>query len=139
MGHWKADCPHSKDVANPNPRPTLTGPSPPIHQGTSGCCSQPLSSSHYQREHVLQVKFVENNAADRVLIDTGASIHLSGSLLFATRIQHISPFCIFFADSNSSVMISQMTTLEIPVKNSFVIIHDVAFSQKILGMILSVG
>ncbi|MBW0535351.1 hypothetical protein O181_075066 [Austropuccinia psidii MF-1] len=88
---------------------------------------------------ILQVKFVKHGAADRVLIDTGASIHLSGSLQFTMVMQDVPPFCIFFANSNSSVMISQTTTLKIPVNNGFVIICDVPFSKKISGTILSMG
>ncbi|MBW0524107.1 hypothetical protein O181_063822 [Austropuccinia psidii MF-1] len=53
--------------------------------------------------------------------------------------QDIPPFRIFFADSNSSVTISQTTTLKLPVKNGFVIICDVPFSQKILGRLCRVG
>ncbi|MBW0473636.1 hypothetical protein O181_013351 [Austropuccinia psidii MF-1] len=45
-GHWQAYCPHTKGVANPNPQPTLPGPSRPMSQGTPDCCSQPFSSSH---------------------------------------------------------------------------------------------
>ncbi|MBW0527807.1 hypothetical protein O181_067522 [Austropuccinia psidii MF-1] len=51
----------------------------------------------------------------------------------------VSPFCIFFADSNSSVLISQTTTLKLPVNGVLVLVHNVAFSDKILGTILSVG
>ncbi|MBW0482770.1 hypothetical protein O181_022485 [Austropuccinia psidii MF-1] len=39
-------------------------------QGTPDRPSQHLPSSHYQRERVSQVKFVEHDASDRVLIDT---------------------------------------------------------------------
>ncbi|MBW0536793.1 hypothetical protein O181_076508, partial [Austropuccinia psidii MF-1] len=138
-GHWRADCPATKGFANPNPWPPSPGPSCPIRQGTPERRSQAQPTSHYQRERVSQVKFVECNAADRVLIDTGASIHLSGSHHFATSMQDIPPFRIFFCDSNSSVNISQMTTLKLPVKNGFVIICNVSFSQKISGTILSVG
>ncbi|MBW0545395.1 hypothetical protein O181_085110 [Austropuccinia psidii MF-1] len=111
MGHWRADCPHTKGFANPNPRLPSPGPSRPIRQGTPERRPQAQPTSHYQRERVSQVKFVKHDAANRVLIDTAASIHLSGSHHFATSMQDISPFCIFFADSNSSVTISQTTTL----------------------------
>ncbi|MBW0479845.1 hypothetical protein O181_019560 [Austropuccinia psidii MF-1] len=77
-GHWQADCPHTKGVANPNLRPNLPGSLQAAKPGTPDCCS------HYQRECVSQVKFVEHDDSDWVLIDTGASIHLSGSLCFAT-------------------------------------------------------
>ncbi|MBW0499426.1 hypothetical protein O181_039141 [Austropuccinia psidii MF-1] len=138
-GHWRADCPATKGFANPNHRPPSPGPSRPIRQGTPEQRSQVQPTSHYQRERVSQVKFVKRDAADRVLIDTSASIHLSGSHHFATTVRDIPPFRIFFADSNSSVTISQTMTLKIPVRSSFVIICDVPFSQKILGTILSVG
>ncbi|MBW0585988.1 hypothetical protein O181_125703, partial [Austropuccinia psidii MF-1] len=68
--HWQANCPHTKGVANPNPRPPLPGPSHPIRQGMPECQSQPLYGFHYQREHVSQLKFAEHGTADRVLIDT---------------------------------------------------------------------
>ncbi|MBW0462912.1 hypothetical protein O181_002627 [Austropuccinia psidii MF-1] len=125
-GHWQ--------VENPNPRPPSPGSLWTAHLGTPDCCAQPLASSHYQREHVLQVKFVEHDAADWVLIDTGASIHLSGLLRFATTLQDIPPF-VFFANSNSSVIISQTTTLKIPVKRGYVIICNVAFLTKSLGQL----
>ncbi|MBW0566943.1 hypothetical protein O181_106658 [Austropuccinia psidii MF-1] len=72
-------------------------------------------------------------------MDTGVSIHLSGSAHFATVLQDIPLFRIFFPNSNSSITISQMTTLKIPVKSGCVIIHNVPFSDKILGTILSIG
>ncbi|MBW0473018.1 hypothetical protein O181_012733 [Austropuccinia psidii MF-1] len=71
--------------------------------------------------------------------NTGASIHLSGSHHFATSMEDIPPFCIFLANSNSSITILQTTTLKLPVKNGFVIIRDIPFSQKSLGTILLVG
>ncbi|MBW0580636.1 hypothetical protein O181_120351 [Austropuccinia psidii MF-1] len=98
-----------------------------------------LPTSHYHRERVSQVQFVKQNADDKVLIDTGASIHLSGSTCFATVLRDIPPFHIFFANTNSSITISQMTTLEIPVQGGHIIICEVLFSKKILGTILSVG
>ncbi|MBW0543122.1 hypothetical protein O181_082837 [Austropuccinia psidii MF-1] len=57
-----------------------------MHQGTPELRSQPHPTSHSQRERVSQVKFVKQDASNRVLIDTGASIHLSGSHHFATTI-----------------------------------------------------
>ncbi|MBW0494048.1 hypothetical protein O181_033763 [Austropuccinia psidii MF-1] len=138
-GHWRADCPHTRGVANPNPRSISPGPSRHLRPGTPDRRSQQGSSSHYHRERVSQVQFVERDASDKVLIDTGASIHLSGAKRFATCIRSISPFRIFFADSNSSVLISQTTTLELPVDGGSVLVHDVAFSEKISGIILSVG
>ncbi|MBW0476559.1 hypothetical protein O181_016274 [Austropuccinia psidii MF-1] len=138
-GHWWADCPVTKGFANPNPRPPSPGPSHPICQGMPERRSQAQPTSHYQRERVSQVKFIKRGAADRVLIDTGASIHLSGSHHFATSMQDIPPFRIFFANSNSSVTISQTTTLKLLDKKGFVIICDVPFAQKVSGTILSVG
>ncbi|MBW0543207.1 hypothetical protein O181_082922 [Austropuccinia psidii MF-1] len=51
----------------------------------------------------------------------------------------VPPFHIFFADSNSSVVISQMTTLKLPINNGFVIIKNVAYSNKVSGTVLTVG
>ncbi|MBW0516085.1 hypothetical protein O181_055800 [Austropuccinia psidii MF-1] len=82
---------------------------------------------------------MEWDASDKVLIDTGASIHLSGTVHFATCTCSVFPFCIFFANSNSSVLISHMTTLKLPVSGGLVLVHVVEFSDKILGTILSVG
>ncbi|MBW0484399.1 hypothetical protein O181_024114 [Austropuccinia psidii MF-1] len=138
-GHWRAGCPITRGFANPNPRPSSPGPSHLICQGTPELHLQAQPTSHYQQERLSQVKFVKRDAADRVLIDTGASIHLSGSHHFATSMQDIPPFHIFFADSNSSATILQTTTLKLPVKNRFVIIWNVPFSQEILGTILLVG
>ncbi|MBW0467129.1 hypothetical protein O181_006844 [Austropuccinia psidii MF-1] len=138
-GHWQANCPHKKGLTNPNPRPVSPGlfrlPCP----GTLDRCSQNLSSPNYQREWGSQVKFVEGNASDHILIDTSASIHLSGSARFATNLKDVAPFCIFFSNSNSLVTISQTTTLKIPIKNGSILVKDVPFSMKILGTILSVG
>ncbi|MBW0537101.1 hypothetical protein O181_076816 [Austropuccinia psidii MF-1] len=130
-GHWHADCPATKGFANPNlppPRPKTLEERPPSALG-----------SQYQRERVSQVQFVEHHAADKVLIDSGASIHLSGSEKFATGLHTIHPFCIFFADSNSSITITQIATLKILVEGGVIIISDVPFSNKVSGTILSVG
>ncbi|MBW0520737.1 hypothetical protein O181_060452 [Austropuccinia psidii MF-1] len=51
----------------------------------------------------------------------------------------VSSFRIFFTDSNSSILISQMTTLKLPVNGGSVLVHNVAYSDKISGTILSVG
>ncbi|MBW0545559.1 hypothetical protein O181_085274 [Austropuccinia psidii MF-1] len=124
--HWRTDCPNTKGVANPNPHQPRERP--------------PLASgSRYQHERVSQVQFVEHHAADKVLIGSSASIHLSGSAKFATDLHAIHPFRIFFADSNSSITITQMATLKILVRGGLVIISNIAFSNKVLGTILSVG
>ncbi|MBW0495860.1 hypothetical protein O181_035575 [Austropuccinia psidii MF-1] len=107
--------------------------------GTPDCYLQALSSPHYQREWVSQVKFVEHDATDCILIDTGGAIHLSGSARFATNLKDVTPFCIFFANLNSLVTISQTGTLKIPVKNGSILFEDIPFSTKISGTILSVG
>ncbi|MBW0495643.1 hypothetical protein O181_035358 [Austropuccinia psidii MF-1] len=138
-GHWRANCPHTKGFANPNLCWALSGPFQTPCPGTPYCRSQHLSSPLYQWERVSQVKFVEHDAVDCVLIDTGASIHLSGSTRFAMNLKDGLPFRIFFSDSNSSITISQTATLKIPVRRGFMIIQDVPFSTKILGTILSVG
>ncbi|MBW0514301.1 hypothetical protein O181_054016 [Austropuccinia psidii MF-1] len=137
--HWQDDCPHTKGFANPNLCLASPGPFQTPCPGTPDCQSQPLSSPQYQRERVSQVKFVEHDAVNCVLIDTGASIHLSGSARFSTNLKNVAPFCIFFADSNSSITISQMVTLKIPIRHGFMIIQDVPFSTKILGTILSIS
>ncbi|MBW0538687.1 hypothetical protein O181_078402, partial [Austropuccinia psidii MF-1] len=136
-GHWCADFPFTKGMANPNPRPSSPAPFCPTRPATPDQRSQQGPGTHYHREHVSQVQFVERDASDKVLIDTGASIHLSGSMRFATCICSISPFRIFFADTNSSVLILQMTTLKLPVNGGSVLVHDVAFSDKISRNILS--
>ncbi|MBW0500886.1 hypothetical protein O181_040601 [Austropuccinia psidii MF-1] len=110
------------------PRPKTLEERPPLALG-----------SWYQRERVSQVQFLEHRAKDKVLIDSGASIHLSGSAKFATGLRLIHPFHIFFADWNSSITITKMATLKIPVKGNLVVISDVAFCDKVLGTILSVG
>ncbi|MBW0499661.1 hypothetical protein O181_039376 [Austropuccinia psidii MF-1] len=128
---WQVDCPSTKGFANPNPRQVRAKTPeewPPLD-----------SDSQYQRERVSQVRFVEHHSADKVLIDSGASIHLSGSAKFATDLRIIHPFRIFFADSNLSITITQMATLKVAVKGGLVVIGDVAFSDKVFGMILSVG
>ncbi|MBW0527018.1 hypothetical protein O181_066733 [Austropuccinia psidii MF-1] len=51
----------------------------------------------------------------------------------------VSPFCIFFANSNSSVLILQTTALNLPINGGLVLVHEVAFSNKISGTIFSVG
>ncbi|MBW0476849.1 hypothetical protein O181_016564 [Austropuccinia psidii MF-1] len=130
-GHWCANCPITKGVANPNPRPPR--PKTPEERPPSA------SGSCYQQERVSQVQFVEHHAADKVLIDSGASIDLSGSKNFATDLCTIHPFCIFFADSNSSITITKIVTLKIPVEGGVVVVSNVPFSDKVSGTILSVG
>ncbi|MBW0464104.1 hypothetical protein O181_003819 [Austropuccinia psidii MF-1] len=122
------------DQGSPLPTPfRSTRPATPDRRLQQG------SGAQYQREWVSQVHFVEHGASDKVLIDTGASIHLSGAVGFASCMRTVSPFCIFFANSNSSILITQMTSLRLPVHNGTVIIWDVAYSDKITGTILSVG
>ncbi|MBW0557876.1 hypothetical protein O181_097591 [Austropuccinia psidii MF-1] len=136
--HWTPDCPHSSGVANPNRHPpslATFGSTRPI---TPNRRPSQASTSHYHWERVSQVQFVEQNADNKVLIDTGVSIHLPGSTCFATVLRDIPPFRIFFANANSSITISQMTTLKIPIQGGHIIICNVPFSQKVLGTILSV-
>ncbi|MBW0468133.1 hypothetical protein O181_007848 [Austropuccinia psidii MF-1] len=129
--HCRADCSNTKGVANPNPRPPR--PKTPEERPSSD------SGSWYQRERVSQVQFMEDHAVDKVLIDSSVSIHLSGSEKFATDLCTIHPFCIFFADSSSSITITQIATLRILVEGGIVVISDVPFSDKVSGTILSVG
>ncbi|MBW0563259.1 hypothetical protein O181_102974 [Austropuccinia psidii MF-1] len=119
-------------MANPTPYCHMQPPTPDQH-------SQQGSGAHYHCEWVLQVQFVEWDASEKVLIDTGVSIHLSGAMRFAMCMRSVSPFCIFFADSNSSILILQMITLKLPLHEGLVLVHDVAYSNKISGTILSVG
>ncbi|MBW0490627.1 hypothetical protein O181_030342 [Austropuccinia psidii MF-1] len=139
MGHWRADCPHTKGFENPNMQSTSQGPLCPVPPGAPDCQSQPLLSSHYQRECVSQVELIKHDAADWVLIDTSASIHLSGSLRFATNLRNFSPFRIFLDYSSSLVTVLQTMMLNIPFKHGYVIIQGITFWAKILGTILSVG
>ncbi|MBW0571958.1 hypothetical protein O181_111673 [Austropuccinia psidii MF-1] len=118
-------CPNTKGVTNSNPKT-------PEERSSSA------SGSWYQRERVSQVRFMEHHAADKVLIDSGASIHLSGSEKSATNLCAIHPYCIFFVDLNLSITITQIATLRIAVKGGIVININVAFSDKVLGTILSV-
>ncbi|MBW0478743.1 hypothetical protein O181_018458 [Austropuccinia psidii MF-1] len=137
--HWRADFPHTRDMANPHPRSPLPTPFYPARPATPDRHSQQNLGVHYQWERVSQVHFVKHGESDKVLIDTGASIHLSGALCFPSHMHPVFPFRIFFADSNSSILVMQMTTLRPPVKNGMVIVQDVAYSDKITGTILSVG
>ncbi|MBW0510058.1 hypothetical protein O181_049773 [Austropuccinia psidii MF-1] len=135
-------------------RPHSPGPSHPWHQSFDGVANpdpcqlrertleeRPPSAwgSWYQRERVSRVQFVEHHAADKVFFDSSASIHLSGSAKFANDLGAIHPFCIFFADSNSSITITQMATLRILVRGGLIFISDVASSNKVLGTVLSMG
>ncbi|MBW0552069.1 hypothetical protein O181_091784 [Austropuccinia psidii MF-1] len=138
-GHWHVDCPHTRGVVNPNPRSPLPTPFCPLRPVTPDQRPQQGLGAHYQQERVSQVQFVKHNASEKVLIDTGASIHLSGAMHFAMRICSISSFRIFFTKSNSSIVILQMTTLKLPINNGFIYIHNMAYSNKVLGTILSVG
>ncbi|MBW0579502.1 hypothetical protein O181_119217 [Austropuccinia psidii MF-1] len=54
-GHWQADCPQTKGVANPNPRSSLPWPWCASRPVTPECHTKPPASSHYQWEHVSQV------------------------------------------------------------------------------------
>ncbi|MBW0532580.1 hypothetical protein O181_072295 [Austropuccinia psidii MF-1] len=129
-------------------RPHSPGPSQPWRQAAEGVTdpnpktpeerSSSASGSWYQRERVSPVQFMEHHAADKVLIDSGASINLSESEKSATDLCAIHPFCIFFVDLNLSITITQISTLRIAVKGGIVINSNVAFSDKVLGTILSV-
>ncbi|MBW0467660.1 hypothetical protein O181_007375 [Austropuccinia psidii MF-1] len=138
-GHWHANCPHTTGVANPNPHPVSPTPFRQMRPPTPDQCTQQPLGAHYHQERVSQVHFVEQDTSKKVLIDTGVSIHLSGAMCFATCMRSVSPLRIFFSDSNSSILISQMMTLKLPVNGGSVLVHDVAYSNRILGTILSVG
>ncbi|MBW0528516.1 hypothetical protein O181_068231 [Austropuccinia psidii MF-1] len=137
--HWCADSLHTRGVDNPNPGPSSPTPYWPSRPATADRPPQKGSGGSYKQESIPQVHFVKHNTSDKVYIDTGASIHLSGALCFVTPIRPISPFCIFFADFNSSILISQMMTLNLPVNNGSVVICAVPYSQKISGTILLIG
>ncbi|MBW0461371.1 hypothetical protein O181_001086 [Austropuccinia psidii MF-1] len=106
----QADCPHTSGFANPNRRP----PSPATFGST-----RPTTPNC--RPH------------------TTTGREFPSSTGFATVLQDIPPFRIFLANANSSITISQMTTLKIPVQGDHIIIHDVQFSEKISGTIPSIG
>ncbi|MBW0518749.1 hypothetical protein O181_058464 [Austropuccinia psidii MF-1] len=133
---WPKSPYHGKQCAPRPPSLATFGSTRPI---TPDLRPSQASTTHYHRERVSQVQFVEQNAENKVLIDTGASIHLSGSTPFATVLQDIPPFRILFAEANSSITISLMTTLKIPIQGGHIIICNVLFSKKILGTILSIG
>ncbi|MBW0474530.1 hypothetical protein O181_014245 [Austropuccinia psidii MF-1] len=75
MGHWHTDCP------NPSPRPVSPTP-------FGGGRPRKQSGHHLHCERV--------SGAVCEAPDSGASIHLSGSSLFAIGFQRIEPFHIFF-------------------------------------------
>ncbi|MBW0495744.1 hypothetical protein O181_035459 [Austropuccinia psidii MF-1] len=131
--HCHVEFPHARAVANPNPCLSLPTPFWPIRPGTPYWQLQQQLGSHYQHDRV------KHNTSDRVLADTGASIHLSGALRFATHMHMVFPFPIFFSNSNSSIKISQITTLKLPIKNGTVIICEMVFSDKIPVTILSMA
>ncbi|MBW0515496.1 hypothetical protein O181_055211 [Austropuccinia psidii MF-1] len=91
-GQWRADCPQTKGVANPNPR--LRSPSlfPHARARTPEPQFPLTSNSRFHREWVSQLQFVERHAADKVLTDSGASIHLSGSSRFTSNLCLNNPF-----------------------------------------------
>ncbi|MBW0539434.1 hypothetical protein O181_079149, partial [Austropuccinia psidii MF-1] len=138
-GHWQVDCPQTNGVANLNPHPRSPSPFPQSKAHTPEPQSPLMSNSRFHPEWVSQVQFVECHATDKVLIDSGASIHLSGSYCFTSNLCSINPFKKNFTDSNSSITIAQMVTLKLPFKHGYIVIHDIAFSKQISGTMLSVG
>ncbi|MBW0492026.1 hypothetical protein O181_031741 [Austropuccinia psidii MF-1] len=68
-GHWCAYCPHTRGVANPNPRPPSPMPFRPMRPATPDCHSQQGPGMHYHIEHVSKVQFMEQDASHKVLID----------------------------------------------------------------------
>ncbi|MBW0488750.1 hypothetical protein O181_028465 [Austropuccinia psidii MF-1] len=91
MGHWRANC--------PNPGPKSTSPIPFGWSRRRTPETKAQTGHHFHRERVLQVQFVKHQAAEKVLVDSSASIHPSGSSHFTTNLQSIEPFCIFFSNS----------------------------------------
>ncbi|MBW0542620.1 hypothetical protein O181_082335 [Austropuccinia psidii MF-1] len=47
-GHWQADCPHTRGVANLNPQPPSPGIFWPAHHGTPDHHPQLPPATHYQ-------------------------------------------------------------------------------------------
>ncbi|MBW0464136.1 hypothetical protein O181_003851 [Austropuccinia psidii MF-1] len=95
-GHWHADCPHTRGVANPNLQPPSPTPFCQMRPPTPDWRSQQGLGTHNQRERVSQVQFIERDKSEKVLIDMGASIHLSGRMHFATCIHSVPPFAFSF-------------------------------------------
>ncbi|MBW0492654.1 hypothetical protein O181_032369 [Austropuccinia psidii MF-1] len=129
----------TKGFANLNPCPRSPSPFTPARVRAAEPQSPLASNPRFYQERVSQVQFLEHHAADKVLIDSGAFIHLSGSSRFASDLRSIDPFKTLFANSKSSITVVQTVTLKLPVYGGYVVIRDVAFSGQILGSILSVG
>ncbi|MBW0467838.1 hypothetical protein O181_007553 [Austropuccinia psidii MF-1] len=123
--HWWADCPHTKGMANPHPR----SPFPCKTRYPQQAFSTKLGCALSMGEGISST-FCQAWGSNKVLSDLGASIHLSGALCFASHMRPFFPFRIFFADSSSAILVMQMTTLRLPVKNGTVVVQDVAYSKK---------
>ncbi|MBW0474680.1 hypothetical protein O181_014395, partial [Austropuccinia psidii MF-1] len=111
-GHWRADCPVTKGFANPNPRPPSPGPFRSPRPATPDRRSQHLSGPPYQRERVSQVKFVEHDAVDRVLVDTDVpfSSRISGTILSVGRLCRAGVIPFFDALSLSLLVCNVLVT-----------------------------
>ncbi|MBW0535963.1 hypothetical protein O181_075678 [Austropuccinia psidii MF-1] len=89
--------------------------------------------------HVIQVKFIKHTLSEKVLEDSGASIHLTGASVFASNSGTITPFTILLADPGSSIEISQTVKLDLPVPGGKLLITYVPFTPCVTGTIVSVG
>ncbi|MBW0477133.1 hypothetical protein O181_016848 [Austropuccinia psidii MF-1] len=137
IGHWRANCSNTRGLSNSGPELIFPTPFGGARPRTPEEKAQPSHCFHCKR--VLKVDVVEYQVADKVLLDRITSIHLSGSFHFATKMRSIEPFRIFLSELSSSNLVSQMTTLKILIKGGDFILHNVSYSEKISGTILSLG
>ncbi|MBW0535400.1 hypothetical protein O181_075115 [Austropuccinia psidii MF-1] len=129
----------TKGFANLNPCLRLPSPFTPARVRAAEPRSPLASNPRFHQEGVSQVQFLEHHASDKVLIDSSASVHLSGSSRFASDLRSIDPFKTFSSNSKSFITVTQTVTLKLPVYGGYVVIRDIAFSGQISGTILSVG
>ncbi|MBW0475030.1 hypothetical protein O181_014745 [Austropuccinia psidii MF-1] len=61
-GHWRADCPATSGITNPNRRPPSPANFGSVWPTTPDRRPSQASTSHYHWERVLQVQFIEQNA-----------------------------------------------------------------------------
>ncbi|MBW0486949.1 hypothetical protein O181_026664 [Austropuccinia psidii MF-1] len=138
VGHWRADFPRrhcsssgSRPITPQGFRPKTPDYCPPT--------PSVLRTSRNAGARVSQVSFIRENSSEKVLADSGASTHLTGATKFVTDWMDVSLFKIMLADSKTTITISQIVNLKIPIPGGWLNISDVPFSNEISGTVLFLG
>ncbi|MBW0481861.1 hypothetical protein O181_021576 [Austropuccinia psidii MF-1] len=140
-GNWPANFPVFQGFEAPSLHSPLPGPSSQFRPGKpEHCPSMPTTPRSYVvANRFLQVKFVEGDTTNKVLVDSSVSIHLTSTLRFVTNLRSVHPFPVLLEDLSLTITVNQLGTLNLPVQGGYLIINKVPFTPMISGTILLLG